>query len=126
MRENGRRSGLGAQGWGQLPRAQSPEPRASRVTYRSAGVDIEGADSWLARMRPLIRSTHRPGVLSDRGQFAGLFRLASLRLRDPVLVASTDGAGTKIQLAQQTGWHETIGVDVVAIDRKSTRLNSSH
>lgn len=86
------------------------------VTYRSVGVDIDAADAWLARMRPLIRSTHRPGILSDRGQFAGLFRLAALRLRDPVLVASTDGVGTKLKVAQLAGQHEAIGVDVVAMN----------
>lgn len=86
------------------------------VTYREAGVDVEGADAWLARMRPLIRSTQRPGVLADRGQFAGLFRLAALRMRDPVLVASTDGVGTKLKLAQLVGSHESIGVDAVAMN----------
>ncbi|MBI3321419.1 MAG: phosphoribosylformylglycinamidine cyclo-ligase [Candidatus Omnitrophica bacterium] len=86
------------------------------VTYRQAGVDIERVDQWLARMRPLIRSTRRPGVLADRGQFAGLFRLASARLRDPVLVASTDGVGTKLKVAQLCGEHEGIGVDVVAMN----------
>ncbi len=88
----------------------------SGMTYRRAGVDIAGADGWLARMRPLIRTTLRPGVLPDRGQFAGLFRLRSLRLRDPVLVASTDGAGTKLTVAQLAGRHEGIGVDVVAMN----------
>ncbi len=86
------------------------------LTYRSSGVDVEGADAWLARMRPLIRSTRRPELLEDRGQFAGLFRLKSLRLRDPVLVASTDGVGTKLKVAQQLDAHEGIGVDVVAMN----------
>jgi phosphoribosylformylglycinamidine cyclo-ligase len=99
------------------------------VTYRASGVDLAAADGWLARMRPLIRSTHRPGVLPDRGQFAGLFRLAASRLRDPVLVASTDGVGTKLKVAQlvepagrhpergrRIGAHEAIGVDAVAMN----------
>jgi phosphoribosylformylglycinamidine cyclo-ligase len=86
------------------------------VTYRSAGVDIEGADAWLARMAPLIRTTRRPEVLADRGQFAGLFRLAAGRYRDPVLVASTDGAGTKLTLAASPAGYEAIGVDVVAMN----------
>ena len=67
-------------------------------------------------MRPLIRSTSRLGVLPDRGQFAGLFRLAAARLRDPVLVASTDGVGTKLRVAQLAGAHEGIGVDAVAMN----------
>jgi len=86
------------------------------VTYRRAGVDIEGADAWLARMRGVVRSTWNGGVLPDRGQFAGLFRLKPLRLRDPVLVASTDGVGTKLKLAQLVKRHEAIGVDAVAMN----------
>ncbi|MBI3021913.1 MAG: phosphoribosylformylglycinamidine cyclo-ligase [Candidatus Omnitrophica bacterium] len=86
------------------------------VTYHQAGVDIEAADAWLSRMRPLIRSTHRSGVLPDRGQFAGLFRLAATRLRDPILVASTDGVGTKLKVAQLLAEHEGIGVDAVAMN----------
>ncbi len=86
------------------------------VTYRRAGVDVEGADAWLARMRPLIRTTRRPEILSDQGQFAGLFRLASSGVRDPVLVASTDGVGTKLKVAQLANAHEAIGVDVVAMN----------
>ncbi len=87
------------------------------VTYRKAGVDVEGTDAWLARMRPLIHSTKRPEVLADRGQFAGLFRLASHQLQDPVLVASTDGVGTKLKVAELVGaGHEAIGVDVVAMN----------
>ena len=72
-------------------------------------------------MRPIIRSTRRPEILADRGQFAGLFRLARLRLRDPVLVASTDGVGTKLtvaQLIEPRGGraHEAIGMDAVAMN----------
>ena len=85
------------------------------LTYRQSGVDVEGADRWLARMRPLIRTTRRPEVLTDRGQFAGLFRMAA-RYRDPVLVASTDGVGTKLKVAQLLDAHEPIGVDVVAMN----------
>jgi len=86
------------------------------VTYRAAGVDIEAADSWLHRMKPLIRSTLRPGVMPDRGQFAGLFRLAGTQLRDPVLVASTDGVGTKLKVAQLARMHDGIGIDAVAMN----------
>lgn len=85
-------------------------------TYQRAGVDLAAADGWLKRMAPLIRSTHRAGVLPDRGQFAGLFRLASLRMRDPVLVASTDGVGTKLKVAQLVNAHEGIGIDAVAMN----------
>ena len=83
--------------------------------YRRAGVDIEAADAWLARMRPLIRTTRRPEVLADRGQFASLMRLPA-GLRDPVLAASADGVGTKLKIAQLAGRHEGIGADLVAMN----------
>ena len=86
------------------------------VTYRKAGVDIRSTDRALARLGPVIRATHGPEVLPDRGQFAALFRFAARRYRDPVLVSSTDGVGTKLTLAQQCGSHEGIGVDVVAMN----------
>jgi len=89
------------------------------AAYRRSGVDVKGADVWLSRMRPLVRSTWNGGVLPDLGQFAGLFRLNDLKLRDPVLVASTDGVGTKLKVAQlsgRPGAHEAIGIDAVAMN----------
>ena len=86
------------------------------ATYKTAGVDIEATDQWLSRLQPVIRATHGPEVMPDRGQFAGLFRLASRRLRDPVLVSSTDGVGTKLKVAQLVGGHVGIGIDVVAMN----------
>ena len=84
-------------------------------TYRRAGVDIRAADEALGRLSPLIRSTHGAGVLPDRGQFAGLFRIPP-RLRDPVLVSSTDGVGTKLAVARRFGGHRAIGIDAVAMN----------
>ena len=89
---------------------------SASTTYRDAGVDIVTADRLLERLKPLIRSTHGQGVLPDLGQFAGLFRLPTSRRRNPVLVSSTDGVGTKLQVAQMAGEHEAIGVDVVAMN----------
>lgn len=86
------------------------------ATYRKAGVDIATADHAIAKLAPVIRATHGPEVLPDRGQFAALFRFAARRYRDPILVSSTDGVGTKLKLAQQCGAHESIGVDVVAMN----------
>ena len=86
------------------------------VTYKRAGVDVEGADAWLSRMRPLIKTTSRAGILADRGQFGGLFKFAPNGMREPVLVASTDGVGTKLKLAQLAGRHEAIGIDAVAMN----------
>ena len=88
----------------------------SQVTYREAGVDIESADRLLSKLKPLIRSTHGPDVLPDLGQFAGLFRVPRAGMRDPVLVSSTDGVGTKRRLAQLVDEHAAIGVDVVAMN----------
>ena len=77
-------------------------------------------------MRPLIRATQGPEVLPDLGQFAGLFRLAASRCRDPVLVASTDGVGTKLNVAQLVGAHEAIGVDVVAMNTNDVVTYGAH
>ena len=78
-------------------------------------MDIEGADRWLGRMAGLIRTTRGPNVLRDLGSFGGLYRLGG-RWTDPVLVASTDGVGTKLHVAQLAGRHEGIGVDLVAMN----------
>ena len=90
--------------------------RMAAITYRQAGVDVHGADRLLARLGPVIRSTHGPEVLPDRGQFAGLFRLSTRGLHEPILVSSTDGVGTKLKVAQLIGRHAGIGVDVVAMN----------
>jgi phosphoribosylformylglycinamidine cyclo-ligase len=84
------------------------------MDYRSAGVDIDGATRALVKVRELARSTFRPEVLSDIGSFGGLFRLDTERYRRPVLVASTDGVGTKLKIAFATGRHGTVGYDLVA------------
>jgi phosphoribosylformylglycinamidine cyclo-ligase len=89
--------------------------RLKQLTYKRAGVNIRAADAWLAGMRRLIRSTHGRGVLPDLGHFAGLFQLNG-QLREPVLVASTDGVGTKLKIAQLVGVHRPIGIDVVAMN----------
>src|SRR2546427_8303774 len=78
------------------------------MDYRQSGVDIEAGNETVRRIKSLARATFTSGVLSDIGSFGGLFRLDRDRCRDPVLVSSADGVGTKLK------------------DRKSTRLNSSH
>ena len=82
------------------------------LTYREAGVDIDAQDQALARIREHLASTRTPGVLSDLGSFGGLFRVPR-DVDDPVLVASTDGVGTKLKLAFMTGRHDTVGEDLV-------------
>lgn len=85
------------------------------LTYRTAGVDIEAGDEAVRRIRDHVRSTFRPEVIGDIGGFGGLFQLDVRGRRDPVLVSSTDGVGTKVLVAQMAGQHETIGVDLVAM-----------
>src|ERR1700746_3676348 len=87
---------------------------SSRVTdYREAGVDIDAGNETVRRIRSLARGTFTPGVLSDIGSFGGLFRLDRARYQQPVLVASTDGVGTKLKVAFMTGRHDTVGADLV-------------
>ncbi len=84
------------------------------ITYRDAGVDIAAGNSLIERIKPLAAATRRPEVLADIGGFAGLCRLMP-GLRDPVLVAGADGVGTKLKVAFETGTHDTIGIDLVAM-----------
>jgi phosphoribosylformylglycinamidine cyclo-ligase len=84
-------------------------------TYKEAGVDIDKAEAFIQKLRPLVKSTYRTGVLGELGAFAGLFHLGADRYRDPVLVSSTDGVGTKIKIAILLGRHDTIGIDLVAM-----------
>ena len=83
------------------------------MDYKQAGVDIEAGSEVVRRIRSLARGTFTPGVLSEIGSFGGLFRLDTMRISDPVLVASADGVGTKLRIAFLTGIHRTIGVDLV-------------
>ena len=83
------------------------------MDYRTSGVDIDAANDVVRRVRQLARRTFTPGVLSDIGSFGGLFRLDTARYREPVLVASADGVGTKLRVAFMTGRHDTIGADLV-------------
>lgn len=84
------------------------------MDYRSAGVDIDAATKAVGKIRELARSTFRPEVLSDIGSFGGLFRLDTTRCLRPVLVASTDGVGTKLKIAIVTGRNNGVGYDLVA------------
>ncbi len=81
--------------------------------YADAGVDIDAKAAALSRARAAIRSTFTPGVLGDVGGFGGLFRPDFSGYREPVLVASTDGVGTKLKVAIETGRHDTCGADLV-------------
>ncbi len=84
-------------------------------SYKDAGVDIDIANEFVDRIKPLIKKTFKSSVLSDIGGFGGLFSLNILNYRNPVLVSSTDGVGTKLNIAFQTNRHDTIGIDLVAM-----------
>lgn len=83
------------------------------MDYKRSGVDIDAGNAAVRRIKGLARSTFTPGVLSEIGSFGGLFRLGAAGYRDPVLVASADGVGTKLKLAFLTGRHDTVGADLV-------------
>src|SRR5512147_2933500 len=84
------------------------------MDYREAGVDISAADAAKARIKGLAKATFNPQVLTEIGSFGGMFSPELSRYREPVLVASTDGVGTKIKVAILAGVHDTVGYDLVA------------
>lgn len=88
---------------------------AKEITYADAGVDIDAGNVLIDKIKPLAKRTMRPGVMSGLGGFGGLFDLKAAGYKDPILVAATDGVGTKLRIAIETGQLETIGVDLVAM-----------
>jgi phosphoribosylformylglycinamidine cyclo-ligase len=85
------------------------------LSYKNAGVDIDAGNKLVDLIKPAIRSTQRPEVMSSLGGFGGLFALNQGQYEEPILVSGTDGVGTKLRLAQQLKHHETIGIDLVAM-----------
>jgi phosphoribosylformylglycinamidine cyclo-ligase len=85
------------------------------LTYAQAGVDIDAGNRMVDLIKPLVRATARPGADGEIGGFGGLFDLARCGLKDPVLVAATDGVGTKLKIAVDTRRFDTIGIDLVAM-----------
>jgi phosphoribosylformylglycinamidine cyclo-ligase len=85
------------------------------LTYAEAGVDIDAGNRMVDLIKPLVRATARPGADAEIGGFGGLFDLRGAGFRDPILVAATDGVGTKVKIAIETGRPETIGIDLVAM-----------
>ena len=91
---------------------QKPSPG---LTYARAGVDIDAGNAMVEKIKPLVRATRRLGADAEIGGFGGLFDLKAAGFRDPILVAANDGVGTKVKIAIETGRHDTIGVDLVAM-----------
>jgi phosphoribosylformylglycinamidine cyclo-ligase len=85
------------------------------LTYAQAGVDIDAGNRMVDLIKPLVRATARPGADAEIGGFGGLFDLKRAGFTDPVLVAANDGVGTKVKIAIETGRHDTIGIDLVAM-----------
>jgi phosphoribosylformylglycinamidine cyclo-ligase len=94
---------------------RSSGPGGNGLSYRAAGVDIEAGDALVEQIKPLARATLRSGVIGGLGGFGALFDPRAAGFADPVLVATTDGVGTKLRVAIETGLHETVGVDLVAM-----------
>ncbi len=89
--------------------------RRISLSYRDAGVDMDAGDALVEAIKPIAESTHRPGVLEGLGGFGALFEIPPGKYKEPVLVSGTDGVGTKLKLAIDTGIHHTIGIDLVAM-----------
>jgi phosphoribosylformylglycinamidine cyclo-ligase len=86
------------------------------VTYQSSGVDIDGANSFVRSIQKMMGPSCSSSVIGNRGGFGGLFDFSGEKYREPVLVSSTDGVGTKLLIAQAAGKHDTIGIDCVAMN----------
>jgi len=87
----------------------------SGLTYSSAGVDIDAGNRLVDLIKPMVRATARAGADAEIGEFGGLFDLKAAGFKDPILVAATDGVGTKVKIAIETGIHGGIGIDLVAM-----------
>jgi phosphoribosylformylglycinamidine cyclo-ligase len=89
--------------------------RKKGLTYADSGVDIDAGNRLVDLIKPMVRATARAGADAEIGGFGGLFDLKAAGFKDPVLVAATDGVGTKVKIAIETGLHDGIGVDLVAM-----------
>jgi phosphoribosylformylglycinamidine cyclo-ligase len=85
------------------------------LTYKSSGVDIQKADEFIGAIKGLVKSTKQPGVMDRTRAFGSLFELPK-GYKNPVLVSSTDGVGTKLLVANHVGKHDTVGIDLVAMN----------
>ena len=89
--------------------------RPNGLTYAQAGVDIDAGNALVERIKPLAKATRRPGAEASLGGFGALFDLKAAGYADPLLVTTTDGVGTKLKVAIETGRHDTVGIDLVGM-----------
>jgi len=89
--------------------------RPNGLTYADAGVDIDAGAALVEAIKPLAKATRRPGADAALGGFGALFDLKAAGFADPLLVTTTDGVGTKLRVAIESGWHDTVGIDLVAM-----------
>jgi phosphoribosylformylglycinamidine cyclo-ligase len=92
------------------------ERAMKKITYKTSGVDIKSASIFKSKIKPLVRSSFRPEVLTDIGGFGSFFNLDKSKYKDPVLVSSSDGVGTKLKIAALANKHDTVGIDAVAMN----------
>jgi len=99
-----------------MPKSSMPEPLPPNpLTYAQAGVDIDAGNAMVEAIKPMVRATKRPGADGEIGGFGGLFDLRAAGFHDPILVAANDGVGTKVKIAIESGRHDTLGIDLVAM-----------
>jgi phosphoribosylformylglycinamidine cyclo-ligase len=109
------RFGQGHAGLSLLSTTTRSMTEISSSKYSEAGVDIDKGNAFISRIKNIVADTHGRGVLSDLGGFSGLFAIGNAGYEDPVLIASTDGVGTKLTVAKMCNRHDTIGIDLVAM-----------
>jgi phosphoribosylformylglycinamidine cyclo-ligase len=87
-----------------------------KITYKKSGVDIAGASAFKSKLKPIVRKSFRPEVLKDIGGFGSFFKLDKNKYKEPILVSSSDGVGTKLKIAGLANKHDTVGIDAVAMN----------
>ena len=95
--------------------SDTPDQLKNGLTYADAGVDIDAGERLVDAIKPLAKSTRRPGAEASLGGFGALFDLKAAGFEDPLIVATTDGVGTKLKIAIETGRHDGVGIDLVAM-----------